>query len=160
MTNDSNISNEELIAEIKETNGQRGHKRGGWIYFAFIVVLILLGVWLIVSKRSKVIFEQTIHWHAKLIIIEGGVAVSILPSVGLLGDMTHPSSLHTHEADNVVHMEIQGPVQAEQVTLGTFFDVWGKDKAKIVQMSVNGKPSNDGYDYVMRDRDEIKLVFK
>ena len=156
------VSNHELLSELHKKKHSQKRKKDNNLLLALValILFILFAHWAYQSSGSEVVSENTIHWHAKLHITEYGRSIVIPPSVGLLGDVAHPSNLHTHEADNIIHMEIPGPVLAEQVMLGAFFDVWGKEKSDIVKMFVNGRPNSEGYDYVMHDGDEIELVFK
>jgi hypothetical protein len=159
------ISNRDLLAELHKTKATgAAHKTKSTsnllLGLVALILFILFAKGLYNNSGSQVVSETTIHWHAKLKITEYGRSIVIPPSIGLLGDIAHPSNLHTHEADNIVHMEIPGPVKAEQIMLGALFDVWGREKSDIVKMFVNGRPNSEGYDYVMRDGDEIELVFK
>jgi hypothetical protein len=159
------VSNEDLIEELKAGKKEAGTARAKtvdkWLLaIAAVALFILFANWLYNNPASTIVSDTTIHWHAELKITEYGRQIVIPPSVGLLGDVAHPSNLHTHEADNIIHMEIPGPVEAEQVMLGAFFDVWGKEKKKIVKMFVNGRPTSEGYDYIMRDGDTIEVVYE
>ncbi len=166
MSNDVHepVSNQELIAKLHEEKQTKSPKRKAnnnlMLGVVAVILFLLFANWAYNNGGSQVVSENTIHWHAKLKITEYGRSIVIPPSVGLLGDIAHPSNLHTHEADNIVHMEIPGPVRAEQIMIAAFFDVWGREKSGIVKMFVNGRPNAEGYDYVMRDGDEIELVFK
>lgn len=97
------------------------------------------------------------HAHYHLAIDLNGRNVSIPSQTGINGSCLRP--LHTHAADNVVHVE---PDNNQTFTLGDFFMVWGQpfNSTRIIDsnyqpgqlsMTINGKtdgvPSTDFWDY-------------
>ncbi|HEY4493289.1 MAG TPA: hypothetical protein VJB98_01580 [Candidatus Paceibacterota bacterium] len=157
-----NVKNEELIRQIQKPERKVARPKR----FKFLAILIVLILALLVTNYAYQYFgyytisEQAIHWHAHLIIRDKGKYVPIPASVGLLRDTAHPENLHTHSDDNIIHMEIEGPVRARQVMLGAFFGVWGEDFGNPVSLLVNGSPVSAGEDYVMHDGDEIELNYE
>ncbi|HEY4504677.1 MAG TPA: hypothetical protein VJI73_02805 [Candidatus Paceibacterota bacterium] len=154
-----NVSNEEIIGKLRESKKDSGRSNKLAIVIGLLIFIVVLFVTSYTYKYFGlgIVSKETIHWHTKLFVTIDGRRIVIPPSVGLLGDIVHPSNIHTHEADNIVHMEIEGPVTASQVMLSKFFDVWGKSKEKIGKMLVNGRLNNDGYRYIMKNKDEIEI---
>jgi len=171
-----NVSNEEIIGKLRESKKDSGRSNKLAIVIGLLIFIVVLFVTSYTYKYFGlgIVSKETIHWHTKLFVTIDGRRIVIPPSVGLLGDIVHPSNIHTHEADNIVHMEIEGPVTASQVMLSVhmeiegpvtasqvmlskFFDVWGKSKEKIGKMLVNGRLNNDGYRYIMKNKDEIEI---
>lgn len=158
------ISNDELIKRFTTTPAriERSHKRK---IIAMIALLVVLGVAGLVFSRWQTshgyytISQNTIHWHAKLMVYEGGKFVSIPANVGLDNQIEHPETLHTHADDNVVHMEIKGPVQARKIMIARFLENWKHAFGPLESVTVNGKEVGEGLDYVMRDHDEIIARF-
>jgi len=111
---------------------------------------------------------QTIyHIHPALHIVINGVNEPIPAGIGLTP--TCMRSIHTHEADNVLHVE--SPVE-KQFTLGDFFAVWGKDfsKDKIMDttttptteivVTVNGTKVDTFENTVLKDLDQIVISYQ
>jgi Prokaryotic lipoprotein-attachment site len=76
----------------------------------------------IAQLRLPVGGNEKFHIHALLSIYNQGLYVTVPANVGL--DERHhvESSLHTHDATGIVHMEAAAPFR---YTLGDFFAVWG-----------------------------------
>ena len=156
------VSNRELIEKLREPRSEvkKGKSTALLGLLAVLVAMLLVASYMYRAYGFYTISEETIHWHAHLIIKRGGKAEVIPPSVGLLGDSTHPANLHTHVDDNVIHMEIPGPVRAMDVMLGRFFEVWQKDFGRPDVLIVNGLAKTDFERYIMRDHDELELIYE
>ncbi len=101
---------------------------------------------------------QIQHFHPKLRISVNGGEEVVPANAGLSGNCHLP--LHTHAADNVIHVESQ---VVKDYTLGQFLEVWGKSiqrEGYDLTMSVDGKPSNELENLVFRDNQEIVLSYK
>lgn len=121
-----------------------------------------------------------VHWHPSLTIIINGERISIPNGIGhtkgrvidvhLSGMRMSPT--HTHEErDGTIHLENNNPSsKPETVTLGYFFYVWDKpfnatcifeyctDKGTL-RMKVNGEESTAFGNYIMRDKDNIRIEY-
>lgn len=124
----------------------------------FGIIILAIGVWFFLSKsslpESDIISRNGIHWHAHLTIKISGQDQKIPSDIGL--GITH-QPLHTHEEDGVIHMEFAGLVKKDDIKIGRFFQIWGKDFPRG-KMLVNGKESGELENYIMRDKDEIEIV--
>lgn len=142
------------------------------IIIFFIIIIAALGGWLLVSRSSdqELVARNGLHWHANLSINIFGENQDIPPGIGLAGLPHKP--LHTHDRDNVIHLEFSGMVRKDDIKLGSFFEVWGKtfnqdcifDKCSGEQgqlkILVNGKENSEFANYIMRDGDKIEIVFE
>ena len=98
------------------------------------------------------------HFHPKLIILVDGEEETMSANVGLSGNCHLP--LHTHDVDNIVHVESQ---VIKDYTLGQFLEVYGKPiqrEGYILKMTVDGNPSNELENLVFKDKQEIALDYK
>ncbi len=159
----------------KESKGERQEpqkqKRNGKAkYIAVVVLLVAIGVYMAFgntgSGNSTTSPDQTqipsnsIHWHPTLEIVINGVQETIPANIGL-GAVHQP--LHTHEADNVIHVENNNPT-VENMKLGFFFRIWGKtfnsecifeycnDGEKKVKMFVNDVENFEFGDYIFNQK--------
>ncbi len=110
---------------------------------------------------------RPIHWHPHLTIKIDGKEMKIPKDVGITSTVHYP--IHTHEEDNILHLENNKPTK-ETVLLGYFFKVWGKkfnkecifdhctDKGTL-KMYVNGQENFDYQNYFMQDKDEIVIEY-
>ncbi len=143
-----------------------------------LMTLILVGgifslIWYLTTKpsspESKIISRQGIHWHPELTIFVNGQKQEIPESIGL--GITH-QSIHTHDSTGVLHLEMPGLVREEDLRLGQFFKIWGREFNSIcifdkcnspegtMKMSVNGKENNEFENYKMRDGDKMEIRYE
>lgn len=97
------------------------------------------------------------HYHPHVLIYIDSNPVVIPISIGLTGGCHLP--LHTHEADNIIHVESQ---TVRDYTLGEFFKVWGEPLQKEnyrLEMTVNGVSSQELENLVLKDKQEIVLKY-
>jgi hypothetical protein len=109
------------------------------------------------------------QFHARLylqIIINGKNEV-IPANIGITSGCTHPIS--TQDASGTIYVE--SPEQRD-FTLGDFFAVWGKpfssgevldykaDAGHEILMMVDGEPSGDYGNLVLRDGERIVIEYK
>lgn len=139
-----------------------------------------LSLWLLLRTNSvneeELISAAGIHWHPELSIYIHGEKQVIPADIGI-GAVHNP--IHTHDDTGVIHLEFNGQVTKRQITLGNFFKIWGKKFNKDcifysgggpggrgescngsegqVKMFVNGAPSNEFENYVMKDGDKIEI---
>lgn len=127
------------------------------------VLLLLGGSWWTKSSQSKdsnVIATGGIHWHPQLEIYMKGVKQDIPANVGI-GAVHQP--IHTHDDMPVLHLEFSGRVTKDDVKLGNFFRIWGKDMRSFganMTMTVNGEANTEFENYSMRDKDRIIINFE
>lgn len=119
------------------------------------------------SSENVSIPTTPIHWHANLTIIIDGKQIPIPANVGL-GKVHQP--MHTHDNDNVIHVENKYPTK-KTMQLGYFFEVWDKqfsencifeyctDKGTLT-MTINGQQNNAFDEYIIRDADSIIIEYK
>lgn len=146
------------------------------IIVGLIVILLFGGIWWSRSLQSSdpsVISMQGIHWHPELAIFVKGERIEIPENVGI-GPMhagmpgydasMQMAAMHTHDASGVIHLEfMRGPVHQNDVRLGQFFSMWGKDIRSFgsnMRMMVNGAESVEYENYMMRDGDKIELHYE
>lgn len=171
------------------------------ILFYILGVIIVLGVLFVVFSSGESdsdypnpppgyeIPTGAIHWHPWLRIIIDGQEQQIPDDVGIstgnkmdfdIGSDMNAAPLHTHSGSDEVrpgigrklHMESLRPIaKPRTLTLGYFFDVWGKNfnstcimdrcnsGGKTVKMFVNDKPNFDFQNYYMHDGDRILITY-
>ncbi len=137
-------------------------KRGGWI-LGTVAVIGFIG-WYVATRppvpEGEVLARRGLHWHPELTIYVKGVKQEIPSGVGL-GIVEQ--NVHTHDATGQVHLEFLGQVLKDNVKLGTFFKVWGKDMRFFgtnMKMTVNGEENTEYGNYVMHDKDKIELRYE
>ncbi len=123
------------------------------------------------NSNPDIVSRTGIHWHPHLTIMVGTTTVPIPEGIGLgsqfagtpsYDQQMQMAAIHTHDASGTIHMEFDGVVHKDDLTLGQFFKVWGKDMRSFgtnMRMTVNGVPNTDYEDYVMHDGDKIVLQF-
>ncbi len=150
-----------------------------WLAIAALIIGggIFGGGWLLANRpaqpESEIIARQGIHWHTELSITILGQKQGISANIGLgsVGQPTH-TPIHTHEADNIIHLEFTGLVRKDDILLGRFFEIWGKEFNRDcilaqcngtegeVKMFVNGDPNFEFENYIMKDKDKIEIIFE
>lgn len=170
----------ERKAESKKIRKISYKKIRNWTIFIILTGIIFYGVfWMFGSinnynlvDEEELDFEapkEAIHWHPKLTILINGEIQSIPSNIGI-GSVHFP--IHTHEdsTQGILHMENNRPTK-ETVTLGYFFEVWGKKFSKdcifdyctdkgTLDMYVNGEENFDFEKYFMQDNDNILIEYK
>ncbi len=150
-----------------------------WVIFIIITGLLIWGAYGLIKGSSNggtVVDESNltfdapkgaIHWHPHLTITIDGQETAIPVNIGITSNAHFP--VHTHETDGIIHMENNAPSK-RTVTLGYFFEVWGKklskdcifdyctDKGEL-KMYVNGKENTEFENYFMQDKDEILIEY-
>lgn len=154
----------------------------------FVVVLITLGIYLSQDNSKSqvlsedVVSEEGIHWHPHLTIYTKGQQQEIPLNIGigtqyvnspLYDPMMSMTDMHTHDNSGTLHWEaMQGPVKKDDVKLGVFFKIWGKQfssncifdncngKDGSVKMIVNGKDNAEFENYQIKDKDDIVIKFE
>ena len=114
----------------------------------------------------------TVHYHAHVDIIDKGGAVPVPAGIGFLiqnGQATGITSLHTHDASGIVHVESK---TGTPFTLGQVFTEWGvrlmtgqmggmvSGNGNVLRAYVNGTPfTGDPAAIVLRSHQEIALWY-
>ena len=128
---------------------------GVGLLFGATVLIGLAWVSIKPNESDVVVSPNGLHWHATLVLHEGGQEVAIPNNLGI-GTVHQP--IHTHE-DGLVHMEFEGRVTEEDLMLGNFFSTWGKTLNASTTVAVNGIYRPEGGHYVMRDGDKIEVSY-
>ncbi|MBI4101479.1 MAG: cupredoxin domain-containing protein [Candidatus Nealsonbacteria bacterium] len=134
-----------------------------------LIALLGLGWYFSRPGGSGVIAQNGIHWHPEIRITILGEPQPIPAGIGLI---PQEMPIHTHESDNVIHLEFAGRVTVDDARVGKFFQIWGKtfnrncifDKCAgsegALIMLVNGKENSEFENYPMRDKDKIEIIFE
>jgi len=112
------------------------------------------------SNDPNVIARTGLHIHPTLAIYVKGVKQDLPANLGIVGASMAP--VHTHDDMPIIHLEFSGLVRKEDITLGKFFEVWGKDMRSFganVKMTVNGVENTEYEQYIMKDGDKIELRY-
>lgn len=139
-----------------------------------VSLVILVGAMIVMSSTSQktdqissteeeVVAGNGIHWHPRVEIYVKGEKVTLESDIGRRGG---EQPIHTHEEDNlegVIHLEYPGIVTKDDIKLGKFFKIWGKEfnfgGDKIV-MKVNGSENTEYDNYEMHDGDVIEIRYE
>ncbi|MBX4210753.1 hypothetical protein KW783_02150 [Candidatus Parcubacteria bacterium] len=149
--------------------------------FILIAVVIILFVGAVVWSRSleshsdnPILATTGIHWHPRLTIIVRGEVQTLRAGIGIgsqyasnrLFDGTMGmTSMHTHDdaSEGIIHLEFSEIVRRNDVMLGQFLTIWGKDINSFgsnVKMTVNGVSNTELGNYSMKDGDKIELRYE
>ncbi len=150
------------------------------------VVGLGLGLYslLAVSKTTGYVNlpDKPIHWHPHLEIMIKNEKVLIPANIGIgtgyssspfYDPMMDMTNMHTHDDSGTLHWEVMmhAPTRKD-LYLGNFFQVWKKTFNEncifefcngpegSVKMFVNNKLNNDFENYIVRDSDEIRIVYE
>jgi len=120
-----------------------------------------------------VISRSGLHWHPQLAIYVKGEEIEIPENIGIgsvfvgkpgYGDGGMAMTpMHTHDDIPLIHLEYGKAVRRDDITLGKFFEVWGKDMRGFgtnMHMTVNGETNAEYENYVMHDGDRIELRYE
>jgi hypothetical protein len=112
--------------------------------------------------------NEKFHIHAALHIYKNGLLLPVPAEIGLVPAKHIETSLHTHDATGIIHMETIHPFK---FTLGDFFSVWGVKlgPAQVGDLTglggdklhfyLNGKPLRNPAAYVMKNGDNISIGY-
>ena len=135
---------------------------------ALVVVIvggsIVAFVWYLATRppipEGEILSRSGLHWHPELAIFVKGEKQEIPANLGI-GAVHNP--MHTHDSSGIIHLEFQGVVRKDDMKLGRFFEVWGKDFMEFgssVKMTVNGEEDTKLQNYIMKDGDKIELRYE
>ena len=147
------------------------------ILFLSVILILLLGVSLFLWKTRTInegpITQQCvrhgpkgIHIHPHLEILIDGIPQKIPADIGVIS-ISCMRPIHTHDDSGILHIESK---MIQDFTLGDFFAIWNKTIHKscifeyctgqgTLRMYVNGQENNEFENYIMRDKDEIKIEY-
>jgi len=144
------------------------------VAFIGIAAVLMLGGYLWsrnVEGGDDIISARGLHWHPMLEIYVRGERVEIPKDLGVglqyAGMPTYDpnmrmTAIHTHDDLPAIHLEFQGVVRKEDILLGTFFRIWGKDMRSFgenMRMTVDGIENKEYERHAMRDGERIELHF-
>ena len=143
-----------------------------------VVSVVLLSIILIgwsqyteqetVSTDPSIISTAGMHWHPKIAITISGEEIPIPANIGLAGGH---NPMHTHETDGTIHLEYEGVVREDDIRLGRFFELWGKEfnnnqifentnsDTERVHMFVNGVENSEFENYLLQENDLIEIKY-
>ena len=159
------LHREQRLEEKQKFARQRIMKRATKMTLAIIVVggSVSVLIWYFITRppipEGEILSRSGLHWHPELAIFVNGENQEIPANIGI--GITH-NPLHPHDTSGVIHLEFQGAVRRDDVKLGKFFEVWGKDLMEFgssVKMTVNGEESYEFQNYIMGDGDKIELYY-
>lgn len=123
------------------------------------------------ATEDDIVASNGLHWHSTLEIFINGKKQEIPENIGILP--SKHEEIHTHEdaTEGIIHMEMQGVVTKNETKLGRFFQIWGKSFSSTrifdnmngegeIKMLVNGKENRDFENYLMKDKDKIKIIYE
>jgi hypothetical protein len=160
---------------LRQLRARRASRIKQVVIWSGSIALIVGALWIGAIEEdpnNPLVARAGVHHHAKLAIEVNGETVKVPGGIGLISGMEHPQQMHTHEDDQVVHVEIPGRVYENETRLINFFNVWGKDltatslmgvtatDTQKVFMTVNGKDEPRLGDYPIKDGDDIKVVLR
>lgn len=150
--------------------------------FSLIAVSVLSSGIIFGNKILETSLETPkgpIHWHFTLDIFLDGEKIQIPAGTGIeTGNVTDfevsgmdVSPMHTHDLDNVVHIEQVSP-RNDTMTVGYFFKIWNRtftseciidrcsSDGNVVKMFVNGGRSFDFGNHMPKDGDVVEIFYE
>ncbi|MEK7131616.1 MAG: hypothetical protein AAB797_02695 [Patescibacteria group bacterium] len=145
------------------------------IFGIIIVAAIIIIFWITAGTTATkpesdgVVSRRGLHLHPKLDIYIKGQLQEIPADVGI-GAIHKP--IHTHDRDNIIHLEFSGLVTLDNTRLQEFFKIWGKQfnsncifdncngPSGTVKMLVNGQPNDEFEKYPMKNKDKIEIRYE
>lgn len=138
-----------------------------------VLFLVSAVVWSGMSEDNdpSVVARNGLHWHPTLEVYVKGERVEIPEDLGVgpqyAGMPTYDANMrmtamHTHVDLPIIHLEFTRQVRTDDIMLGQFFTIWGKDMRSLgtnMRMTVNGVENTEFESYVMKDGDIITLQY-
>ncbi|MBI2443866.1 MAG: hypothetical protein HYV42_01320 [Candidatus Magasanikbacteria bacterium] len=160
------LRREQRLEERQKNAGQRVIRRA--VKIALIAIITAGSIaafgWYIATRppipKEEILSRRGLHWHPALAIFVKGEKQTIPANLGI-GAVHNP--MHTHDSSGVIHLEFPGVVRKDNLKLGRFFEVWGKDLMEfgsVVKMTVNGEENAELQSYLMKDGDKIELRYE
>ncbi len=169
------LKREQKLDEQKQAKRKKVTKRA--IFWGVVLFAVGGGIWALarnVATQSplpaeEIISRNGLHWHSQIAIFIKGERQEMSPTIGL-GVVHNP--IHTHDSKGEIHLEFPSAVRKNDLRLGRFFEVWGKEFTSecifdfcngiegVVKMSVNEEENQEFEDYVMKDGDKIEIRYE
>lgn len=123
------------------------------------------------TPETDIASKRGLHWHSQLSISIKGQKQEVPANIGIGGGRIMGST-HTHDTSGEIHLEKQGLVTKNDISLGQFFKTWGKqfnsscilDSCNgpdgTVKLTVNGKENAEFENYSMKDKDKIEIKYE
>src|SRR3989344_8946196 len=137
-----------------------------FIAIGALVVLALASIFIlpkpsgtVQSNDPDIVAVSGMHWHPQLEIYVKGEKIEIPQNIGI-GAVHQP--MHTHDDLPIIHLEFPALVRTQDIMLGRFFEIWGKDMRSFgsnMRMMVNGGENTEYENYIMGDGDKIELHY-
>lgn len=175
--NEYQIRKQEKLSEQQKQDRKKTAKKVLRLAFAILVIAGGVGTafWYLNKPPKEVDIADLcvqhqrggMHIHPQIFIKIKGQEEKIPASIGLSPNCMKP--IHTHDSTGTMHLEF--PVKRD-VKLGEFFKVWGKEfnstqifnkqngPEGTLKMLVNGQPNTEFENYIMRDKDQIEIIFE
>lgn len=156
-----------------------------FIFGGISVLVLVLGVWwsdFLIEKQPKeqaaeiddtnIVSRSGLHYHSNIKIFVNNEPIPIPGDIGIgLQYANTPTydkemrmtAMHTHDPDGTIHLEFPSLVTKDDMKLGNFFLIWGKDFMSFgptVSMTVNGVENAELENYEMKDGDKIELYYQ
>lgn len=108
------------------------------------------------------------HIHPHLTIMIKGLQQPIPANIGIVSPVCF-RPIHTHDASGTLHLEFPQP---RDVRLAEFFLIWGEEfnsnqildfvngPEGQVKMMVNGQENTEFENYIMKDLDQIIIIYE
>lgn len=148
------------------------------ICFSLIVVIIFIALAFLLWNsytNDQTTFEKQcvrhgpkgIHIHPNLKIVIDGINQEIPKNIGIKSFFCM-RPIHTHDNSGLLHIESK---IVRDFTLGNFFTIWNKPFTKScifdyctdqgrLKMEVNGEENREFENYILRDKDQIRIEYK
>ena len=138
-----------------------------WISVALTTLLVGGLIWYIAVSRPSIsegdiVSRSGFHWHTELAIYVKGEKQEIPANIGI-GAVHQPIHTHDDSDKGIIHLEFQGLVRKQVITLGQFFKNWDNDLRSFgtnIKMTVNGEENTEYENYIMQDKDKIELRYE
>lgn len=121
---------------------------------------------------ATIVSRTGLHSHPEIKIFVNDEPVPVPGNIGVgaqyAGKPTYDAgmrmtAMHTHEPDGTAHLEFPGLVTTDDMKLGNFFAIWGREFMSFgstVSMTVNGEENTELENYKMKDGDKIELHYQ
>lgn len=170
-----------LKKEAKERELQRAgtNKKFKKVFKTCLLVLVPIltissFLWYLATRpptpEADIVSKRGLHWHSQLSITTNGQKQEVSANIGIGGGAM--KSTHTHDISGQIHLEKQGLVTKNDISLAQFFKIWGKqfnsncifdscnEADKKVKLFVNGVENFEFENYTMKDKDVIEIKYE
>lgn len=122
------------------------------------------------TPETDIASKRGLHWHSQVSINIKGQKQEISANIGVGGGVM--GSTHTHDKTGEIHLEKQGLVTKNDISLAQLFKTWGKQfnsncildscngAGGTLKMLVNGKENIEFDNYSMKDKDKVEIKYE